>query len=53
MKLSKHAFKALWDVHAWLGVTAGLFLYIICFTGIFLAYRDELDVWQDPAMRVP
>ncbi|MEO5731986.1 MAG: PepSY-associated TM helix domain-containing protein [Byssovorax sp.] len=53
MKLSKHAFKALWDVHAWLGVTAGLFLYIICFTGIFLAYRDELDVWQDPALRVP
>ncbi|WP_394826865.1 PepSY-associated TM helix domain-containing protein [Pendulispora albinea] len=52
-KLTKHAFLAIWDVHAWVGIAAGLVLHVICFTGAFCVFYEELGVWQDPALRVP
>ncbi|WP_394835706.1 PepSY domain-containing protein [Pendulispora rubella] len=53
MKLSKHAFMAIWDVHAWLGVWAGLVLHVMCFTGAFCVFYEELGMWQDPALHAP
>lgn len=52
VKLSKHAFTAIWDVHAWVGVWAGLVLHVVCFTGAFCVFRDELGTWQDPELHV-
>jgi len=52
MKLSKHAFTRFWDVHAWAGVCAGLLLHVIFFAGAFTVFREDLEVWQDPALAV-
>jgi uncharacterized iron-regulated membrane protein len=49
MKLSRHAFTRFWDVHAWVGVTAGLALHVMFFTGTFALFFEELSSWQERA----
>jgi uncharacterized iron-regulated membrane protein len=51
MRLSRRAFLALWDVHAWVGITAGLLMCVVCFTGAFCVYFDELGIWQEASLR--
>ncbi|QRN97755.1 PepSY domain-containing protein [Archangium violaceum] len=52
MKLSPRTFRIQWDVHAWAGVIASLFLFVIFFCGVFALFREELEVWQEPALHV-
>jgi uncharacterized iron-regulated membrane protein len=52
MKLSPRTFRIQFDLHAWAGVIASLFLFVIFFCGVFAMFREELEVWQDPALQV-
>ncbi|TSC25161.1 PepSY domain-containing protein [Corallococcus sp. Z5C101001] len=52
MKLSARTFRIQFDLHAWAGVVASLFLFVIFFCGVFAMFREELEVWQEPALHV-
>lgn len=49
MKLAPRTFRIQWELHAWAGVLASLFLFVIFFCGIFALFREDLEVWQAPA----
>ncbi len=41
-----------YDLHSWTGITLGLIVYIVAFTGCFALFADELRTWEDPTQRV-
>lgn len=45
--------KRNYDLHSWLGITVGLILYIVCFTGAFALFDNEIKTWENPAKRIP
>jgi uncharacterized iron-regulated membrane protein len=47
-KLSAHAFKRTWDIHAWAGVIGSLVLYVMFLTGGLALFREQLAVWEEP-----
>jgi uncharacterized iron-regulated membrane protein len=50
VKLEPRTFRIEWDLHAWAGVIASTFLFVIFFCGIFALIHEELHTWQDPAL---
>ncbi|MFY0579886.1 PepSY domain-containing protein [Cystobacter fuscus] len=51
MKLAPRTFRIQWDLHAWAGVIASLFLFVIFFCGVFSLFREDIEVWQEPAFQ--
>jgi uncharacterized iron-regulated membrane protein len=49
VKLAPRTFRIQWDLHAWAGVVASLFLFVIFFCGVFSLFREDIEVWQEPA----
>jgi uncharacterized iron-regulated membrane protein len=49
MKLSRHTFVRMWDVHAWVGVVSALVLHVMFFAGGFALFLEDLNAWQEPA----
>ncbi|MEM8986181.1 MAG: PepSY-associated TM helix domain-containing protein [Pseudomonadota bacterium] len=41
-----------YDLHSWTGVTLGLFIFIVCFSGCIALFYHELLAWEDPAKRI-
>ena len=41
--------KRLYDLHSWTGVIIGLFVFVVCFSGITALFRYPLYQWEDPA----
>ena len=51
--MDKARHKRNYDLHSWTGVTLGIFLYIVCFTGSVAVFAlNETLVWEDPAKRI-
>jgi uncharacterized iron-regulated membrane protein len=48
MKFSPRTFKIQWDLHAWSGVIASVFLFVIFYCGVFALFHTELVTWQEP-----
>ena len=44
--------KKLFELHGWLGLTMGFFLFVICFSGSLAVLSPEMDWLADPQMRV-
>ncbi|MCG8440785.1 MAG: PepSY domain-containing protein [Caulobacterales bacterium] len=42
----------IYDLHSWTGVTLGLFVYVVAFTGCWALFHHELKAWEDPAARL-
>ncbi|MFB6265122.1 MAG: PepSY-associated TM helix domain-containing protein [Bradymonadaceae bacterium] len=53
MSISPKTYERSWDVHAWVGVVAGLFLTVIFGTGAVVVFHDDIETWQDPAAQAP
>ena len=45
--------KRIYALHSWSGITLGLFVYIVAFTGCFALFDHEIQTWEDPAIRLP
>jgi uncharacterized iron-regulated membrane protein len=43
--------KALFRLHGWVGLNAGLLLFVICFSGSVATISNEIDRMLNPAMR--
>ena len=41
-----------YDLHSWAGITLGLIVYIVCFSGSFALFDNEIKTWEDPALRI-
>jgi uncharacterized iron-regulated membrane protein len=41
-----------YDLHSWTGITLGLIVYIVAFTGCFALFDNEIRTWEDPALRI-
>ncbi|MEM9179476.1 MAG: PepSY-associated TM helix domain-containing protein [Pseudomonadota bacterium] len=41
-----------YDMHSWAGITLGLIVYIVCFSGSFALFDQEIKTWEDPALRL-
>lgn len=41
-----------YDLHSWLGITLGLIVYVVCFSGSFALFDKEIKTWEDPALRI-
>ncbi len=46
IKLSKMKGQRLIDIHGWLGVLLGLFLYIVVLSGAVVVFSHEIGVWS-------
>ncbi|MEM6512677.1 MAG: PepSY-associated TM helix domain-containing protein [Pseudomonadota bacterium] len=42
----------IYNAHSWTGISLGLFLFVVCFTGSVALFHHELQSWEDPARRV-
>lgn len=40
-----------YDLHSWTGVTLGLFVFVVSFSGCIALFDQELKTWEDPAKR--
>ena len=38
----------IYGLHAWSGITMGLFLFVVSFTGCLALFERELLTWEDP-----
>ncbi|PHN06776.1 PepSY-associated TM helix domain-containing protein [Flavilitoribacter nigricans] len=36
------------DIHLWLGIGAGLILFVVCLTGTIYTFRTEIEEWLEP-----
>lgn len=43
--------KRLHALHSWVGMMLGLFVYFVCFTGMFALFEHELQTWENPDLR--
>lgn len=51
--MEKAQHKRNYDLHSWSGVTLGIFLFIVCFTGSVAVFAThETRIWEDPANRI-
>jgi uncharacterized iron-regulated membrane protein len=42
----------IYDLHSWTGITTGLFVFVVSFTGCLALFYHELQTWSDPARRL-
>lgn len=44
--------KLFFEIHGWVGLNAGLLLFVVCLTGTFATISDEIDQLLDPRHRI-
>lgn len=49
IKLSPFAFARLFGLHAWTGIVSSLVLYVMFVAGGISLFREQLQVWEEPA----
>lgn len=50
MEQNRH--KRLYNLHSWTGLTLGLLIFIVSFTGCIALFDMEIRSWEDPAQRI-
>lgn len=47
---SQRTLSMLFTVHSWAGIVTGLLLFIVCFSGAVMVFKDEIDLWANPGL---
>lgn len=50
--MNRERHKRNYDLHSWTGITLGLIVFVVAFTGCFALFYNEIGTWEDPALRV-
>ncbi|MCA8900409.1 MAG: PepSY domain-containing protein [Hyphomonas sp.] len=49
--MNRERHKRNYDLHSWVGITLGLIVFVVAFTGCFALFADDFRTWEDPALR--
>lgn len=47
---SQRTLARLLTLHAWAGIVTGLLLFIVCFSGAVVVFKNEIDLWANPSL---
>lgn len=50
--MNRDRHKRLYDLHSWIGVLVGLFIFVVAFTGSVAVFNTEIQPWENPAQRL-
>nr|WP_145552766.1 PepSY-associated TM helix domain-containing protein [Variovorax boronicumulans] len=51
---SQRTLARLLTLHAWAGIVTGLLLFVVCFSGAVVVFKEEIDLWANPSLaRLP
>lgn len=50
--MNRDRHKRLYDLHSWIGILIGLFLFVVSFTGCVALFSAELHPWENPTQRL-
>ena len=50
--LAKDRYLRLYDLHSWMGILFGFFIYVVAFTGTVALFYEEIKPWEDPSKRL-
>ncbi|MEM7764656.1 MAG: PepSY-associated TM helix domain-containing protein [Pseudomonadota bacterium] len=42
----------IYDAHSWTGISLGIALFVVCFSGSLAMFEHEIMSWEDPARRI-
>lgn len=51
MAASRRTLVVLYALHSWAGIVTGLLLFIVCFSGSVVVFKNEIDLWANPSLR--
>ncbi len=47
---SQRTLDRLFTLHSWAGIVTGLLLFIVCFSGAVVVFKNEIDLWANPSL---
>lgn len=47
---SQRTLNRLFVLHSWAGIVTGLLLFIVCFSGSVVVFKNEIDLWANPSL---
>lgn len=47
----RRTLNMLFVLHSWAGLVTGLLLFIVCFSGAVVVFKNEIDLWANPSLR--
>lgn len=51
MTASRRTLVILYALHSWAGIVTGLLLFVICFSGSIVVFKNEIDLWANPSLK--
>lgn len=48
---SRRTLNMLFVLHSWAGLVTGLLLFVVCFSGSVVVFKNEIDLWANPSLR--
>lgn len=47
---SQRTLNRLFTLHSWAGIVTGLLMFIVCFSGAVVVFKNEIDLWANPSL---
>ena len=47
---SQRTLNRLFVLHSWAGLVTGLLMFIVCFSGAVVVFKNEIDLWANPSL---
>ncbi|HWU98730.1 MAG TPA: PepSY-associated TM helix domain-containing protein [Oxalicibacterium sp.] len=51
MAASRRTLVILYALHSWAGIVTGLLLFVVCFSGSVMVFKNEIDLWANPSLK--
>jgi uncharacterized iron-regulated membrane protein len=47
---SQRTLNRLFVLHSWAGIVTGLLMFLVCFSGAVVVFKNEIDLWANPSL---